>query len=126
MPLTDMTCGQVRHLEAEGLAAALRSKLHLAKEAADNLKLELAARPTVQALRAQEQACRDLELRLRDVVVMRRESDELRGLRKHMGARDRMAADRRNYEMGLHLLDALPAQVRRWPAWKYDLLPCRH
>jgi hypothetical protein len=104
---------KVRHLEAEGLAAALRAKLQLAKEAADNLQLELAARPTVQALRAQEQACRELEERLRDVVVMRRESDELRGLRKHMSARDRMAADRRNYEMGLHLLDALPAQVAK-------------
>ena len=102
-----------RHTEVEALATQLRAKLHLSKEQNDNLQLELSARPTVKAMRDKERDCRALESRLHDIVVMRKESAELEGLRKHMSAKDRMAADRRNYEMGLYLLDSLPQEVAK-------------
>ena len=102
-----------RHIEVEALATQLRAKLHLSKEQNDNLQLELSARPTVKALRDKERDCRALEARLHDIVVMRKESAELEGLRKHMSVKDRMAADRRNYEMGLYLLDSLPQEVAK-------------
>jgi hypothetical protein len=48
---------------------------------------------------------------LHDVVMMRSEAKELAGWRKHLDTRERIKIDKRNHELGLWLIDALPKQV---------------
>ena len=73
-----------RHTEAEGTLKVVRARVQSLIEETDNLRLELSARPTVKALREKEIECGELEARLRDVIVMRNESAELAGMKKHM------------------------------------------
>ena len=48
-----------------------------------------------------------------DVLMMREEVAELQGWKKHMSTKDRIRADRRNYELGLFALESLPKDVMK-------------
>jgi hypothetical protein len=62
----------------------------------------------------------EAEEKLHDVVMMRAESKELQGWKKHLDARERIRVDKRNHELGLFLLESLPKQVR----WFVSSLVC--
>ena len=44
---------------------------------------------------------------------MRRESAELQSQRKHMSSKEKMQVDKKNYDMGLWILDSLPSEVTK-------------
>ena len=44
---------------------------------------------------------------------MRKESVELQGQRKHMSCKEKIQVDKRNYDMGLWILDSLPSEVTK-------------
>jgi hypothetical protein len=54
-----------------------------------------------------------LESQLRDVVVMRKESQEMRSWQKHLSTHERILVDKKNYELKLWLLDSLPKTVMK-------------
>jgi len=45
--------------------------------------------------------------------MMRKETSEIESWRKHLNTRDRIKADRRNFELGLYLIDSLPKAVMK-------------
>lgn len=79
----------------------------------ENLRLELSSRPTIKQWSEKERALREAENKLRDIIVMRKESAELEAARKHVGAKERIQIDKHNYQMGLMLLDSLPQAVAK-------------
>ena len=56
---------------------------------------------------------KELEDKLHDAVMLRGEAAEVQSWRKHLSTRDRIKADRRNFELGLWLIDSLPKAVMR-------------
>ena len=79
----------------------------------DNLRIELTSRPSVKQWHQQQLETREAEEKLHDLIVMRRESAELHGQRKHMSSKEKMCVDKKNYEMGLWILDSLPSEVTK-------------
>ena len=49
---------------------------------------------------------------MHDLVMMRGEASELAMWRKHLSTSERIRIDKKNHELGLYLIDALPKQVR--------------
>ena len=48
---------------------------------------------------------------MHDLVMMRGEASELAMWRKHLSTSERIRIDKKNHELGLYLIDALPKQV---------------
>ena len=55
----------------------------------------------------------ECESKLHDLIVMRRESAELIGDRKSMTVKQKVLMDKRNYELGLWVLDSLPHEITK-------------
>ena len=79
----------------------------------DNLRIELTSRPSVKQWHQKQAEAREAEDKLHDLIVMRKESSELQSQRKHMSSKEKMSVDKRNYEMGLWVLDSLPGEVAK-------------
>lgn len=79
----------------------------------ENLRLELGSRPTIKEFKEKIKEINELESQLRDVIVMRKESDEMKSWNKHLSTREKISIDKKNYELKLWLLESLPKTVMK-------------
>ena len=79
----------------------------------ENLKLELESRPTAKKLKQKELEIENLESKLHDLIMLRGETAEIEGWRKHLQTSERIKIDKRNHELGLWLIEALPKTVMK-------------
>ena len=79
----------------------------------ENLRLELEARPTIRQFNLAQKEIKSLEEKLHDAIVLRNETNEIQSWKKHLSTRDRIKADRRNFELGLWLIDSLPKTIMK-------------
>jgi hypothetical protein len=77
------------------------------------LRLDLSSRPTVKQWTQKQKELTECESKLHDLIVMRRESAELMGDRKNMTVKQKVLMDKRNFELGLWVLDSLPNEVTK-------------
>ncbi len=99
--------------EQETCMQHLRMRGEELKEEIENLRLELSNRPTMRQWNQKLRENQDLEDKLHDLVMMRGETAEIAAWRKHLSTNDRIKVDKRNYELGLWLLDSLPKTVTK-------------
>jgi myosin heavy subunit len=79
----------------------------------ENLRLEIGSRPTAKEFKDKLKEITELESQLRDVLVMRKESQEIKSWSKHISTHERILMDKKNYELKLWLLEALPKTVMK-------------
>lgn len=79
----------------------------------ENLRLELDARPSSKQWAQKQREIKELEDKLHDAFMMRNETAEIESWRKHLSTRERIKADRRNFELGLWMIDSLPKAVMK-------------
>jgi hypothetical protein len=79
----------------------------------ENLRLELGSRPTVKEFKDKLKEINELESQLRDVIVMRKESQEIKSWNKHISTHERILIDKKNYELKLWLLESLPKSIMK-------------
>ncbi len=79
----------------------------------EELVLELEARPSMRDWTEQRRMNEDLELKVRDLTILRGEAAEISNWRKHLSTADRIRIDKRNHELGLWLFDSLPKTVMK-------------
>lgn len=77
------------------------------------MRLDLSSRPTVKQWTQKQKELSECESKLHDLIVMRRESAELMGDRKNMTVKQKVLMDKRNFELGLWVLDSLPHEVTK-------------
>jgi len=99
--------------DGEELMKTYRHRTSELQNEIENLRLEVEARPPLKAWNAKVKEVEELEGKLHDVIMMRKESAELEGWKKHVGTRERIKADRRNHELGLWILESLPKAVMK-------------
>jgi cell fate (sporulation/competence/biofilm development) regulator YmcA (YheA/YmcA/DUF963 family) len=80
-------------------------------EEIENLRLELDSRPTVRAFAQKQKEVQELESRLHDVIMMRKEAAEVASWKKHLSTSDRIKADKRNHQLGLWIIESIPSTV---------------
>jgi len=99
--------------ENTGTIAQMKSRNDELREALENSRLELAARPSPKAWAEKQRELREAEDKLHDLVMMRGEAAELAAWKKHMSVTDRIKVDKRNHELSLWVLDSLPKAVTK-------------
>jgi hypothetical protein len=87
--------------------------LYYSSQLVDSLRLDLSSRPTVKQWTQKQKELTECESKLHDLIVMRRESAELMGDRKNMTVKQKVLMDKRNFELGLWVLDSLPNEVTK-------------
>ena len=97
----------------EDLVRQMRSRTTEMRDEIENLRLELNNRPTMRQWNLKITELQDLEDKLHDLVMMRGEAAEIAAWRQHLSTKDRIQVDKRNYELGLWLLDSLPKAVAK-------------
>lgn len=95
------------------LNGRLQQEMQEVRDESDNLKLELESRPTVKRLKQKELEVESLEAKLHDLIMLRGESAEISSWRKHLQTSERIKIDKRNHELGLWLIEALPKTVMK-------------
>ena len=95
------------------LNGKLQQEMHELRDENDNLKLELESRPTVRKLKQKELEIENLESKLQDLIMLRGESAEISSWRKHLQTSERIKIDKRNHELGLWLIEALPKTIMK-------------
>ena len=103
----------VECMDKEETIAGQRKRIAEMYEEMENLRLELDARPTCKQWAQNLRELKELEEKLHDTIMLRNESAEIESWRKHLNTRDRIKADRRNFELGLWLIDSLPKAVMK-------------
>ena len=58
-----------------------------------------------------EGKCKELESKLHDVIMMRKEAAEVASWRKHLSTSDRIKVDKRNHQLGLWIIESIPTAV---------------
>lgn len=91
----------------------IKEKNVILKEIVENLRLELGSRPTVKQWKDKINEINELETQLRDIIVMRKESNEIQSWKKHLNTHERIQIDKKNYELKLWLLESLPKTVMK-------------
>ena len=104
---------QVESSEKEELLDQQKRQIHEMQDEVENLRLELDARPSSKQWAQKQREMKELEEKLHDAVLMRNETAEIESWRKHLSTRERIKADRRNFELGLWLIDSLPKAVMK-------------
>jgi len=97
--------------ESEQTIELMRSRAQELREELENVRLELDSRPHVKQYNALQRSHKELEEKLHDVIMMRKEAQELNAWRKHLSTAERIKIDKRNHELGLWLVDSLPKAV---------------
>lgn len=105
-----MTLDVANH-ELEQTITIMRNRNNELREEVINLRLELESRPTVKQYNELQRSVKELEEKLHDVIMMRKEAVELNAWRKHLSTSERIKIDKRNHELGLWLIDSLPKAV---------------
>jgi len=100
-------------LQHADTVAQLKTRNDELREALENLRLEMIARPSPKVWAEKQKELRDAEDKLHDLVMMRGEAAELAAWKKHMSVTDRIKVDKRNHELGLWVLDSLPKAVTK-------------
>lgn len=101
----------VENTEAEQNIVLMRSRANELREEIENLRLECESRPAVKQYNEAQRTIKELEEKLHDVIMMRKEAQELSAWRKHLSTAERIKIDKRNHELGLWLVDSLPKVV---------------
>ena len=104
---------QVQSSEKEEMLDQQKHRIHEMQDEIDNLRLELDARPSAKQWAQKQREIKELEDKLHDAVMMRNETAEIESWKKHLSTRERIKADRRNFELGLWLIDSLPKAVMK-------------
>jgi hypothetical protein len=124
-PDSDQPSDRIRQLvhqleEQRSVVMELTADNHFLKEknltlsrSVENLRLELGSRPTVKEFKDKLKEINELETQLRDVLVMRKESQEIKSWQKHLSTHERILIDKKNYELKLWLLESLPKTVMK-------------
>lgn len=97
--------------QKEELISKLRSMVADLRNEVDNLRSELDARPGAKQWAHAQQEIKELEEKLHDAMLLRKETNNIQFWKKHMSTRDKIRTDRRNFELGLWLIDSLPKTV---------------
>lgn len=100
-----------RRAESDQLVLNLRDSLMNKQEEIDNFILEINSRPTVKEWNRLQSQLKDCEEKLHDIIMMRGEMAEINAWKQHLSTSERIQIDKRNYELGLWMLDSLPQQV---------------
>jgi flagellar biosynthesis chaperone FliJ len=98
-------------LEKEELISKLKRMIADLRDEVDNLRSELDARPSAKQWAHAQQEIKELEEKLHDAMMLRKETNDIQFWKKHMSTRDKIRTDRRNFELGLWLIDSLPKTV---------------
>jgi hypothetical protein len=104
---------KVQQNNAEILIEQLREKNGVNYAELENLKLELNARPTVKQWKIKIAEFEEMEGKVHDLVMMRGNTAEINGWRKHLETSERIKIDKRNHDLGLWLLESLPKTVMK-------------
>lgn len=80
-------------------------------EEIESLRIELDGRPSVRAFSQKQKEVTELESKLHDVVMMRKEAAEVASFKKYLSTSDRIKADKRNHELGLWIIESVPTAV---------------
>lgn len=80
-------------------------------EEIENLRIELDGRPSVRAYAQKQREASELESKLHDVIMMRKEAAEVASFKKYLSTGDRIKADKRNHELGLWIIESIPTAV---------------
>ena len=104
---------QVQSSEKEELLDQQKHQILEMQDEIENLRLELDARPSSKQWAQKQREMKELEDKLHDAVMMRNETAEIESWKKHLSTRERIKADRRNFELGLWLIDSLPKAVMK-------------
>lgn len=80
-------------------------------EEIENLRIEIDGRPTVRAYAQKQKEVTELESKLHDVIMMRKEAAEVASFKKYLSTSDRIKADKRNHELGLWIIESIPTAV---------------
>jgi len=94
----------------------LRQKLETEEAACENVRLELASRPTARSLQEARQEAKALRGRLAQAEGKAREATDLAALKKSLSTRQLVARDRENHRLGLDrlgFLEELPRDLCR-------------
>lgn len=104
---------KVQQNNAESIIEQLRQKNGIKDDELENLKLELNARPTVRQWKNKIAEFEEMEGKVHDLVMMRGNTAEINGWRKHLETSERIKIDKRNHDLGLWLLESLPKTVMK-------------
>jgi hypothetical protein len=77
----------------------------------ERLRCELDTRPNAKQWAHAQQEIKDLEEKIHDATLLRKETVDLQFWKKSLSTRDKIKSDKRNFELGLWLLDSLPKTV---------------
>ena len=147
-----LEAAQVHSEEKDKEMELYKSRYNDLKEGFENMKLELESRPTARLglmsttilglvgmeyfnfrlfpnLRQWSETRRELqelEDKMHDLVTMRGEANELAMWRKHLSTSERIRIDKKNHELGLCLIDALPKQVHIYIIWYQFVVTFMH
>ena len=100
-------------IEAEKLIGCIKVDFRRARDDNENLQAELASRPTVKQLNGLVRDLNDSEERLHVAAAGRREREEYCKARRFLSTSEQIKADRRNRELELGVVDALPKAIMR-------------
>ena len=80
-------------------------------EEIENLRIELDGRPSMRAFAQKQKEVTELESKLHDVIMMRKEAAEVASFKKYLSTGDRIKADKRNHQLGLWIIESIPTAV---------------
>jgi hypothetical protein len=102
---------QAENKRCEEALDIYRTRASEMMEEIENLRIELEGRPTVRAFSQKQREVKELESKLHDVIMMRKEAAEVASWRKHLSTSDRIKVDKRNHQLGLWIIESIPTAV---------------
>jgi hypothetical protein len=98
---------------AETKIQQLRQMIKELRIALENKQLELEARPTVKEWNRIQHDLQEMELKIHELTILKKETMEIQQWKKHLSTSERIKIDKRNHELGLYLLESLPKNIMK-------------